>query len=179
MLTSGWTWSLFSLLSYLLLVEASNDSSVARRQDETPSWQTWGPYRPNLYFGVRPQIPETFLMGLMWASGESRDKMLKSTYPPPNGTPYVTTNESSSFQAHVFYLQSVNSGLQHCVTRASKTTACADMAGPHTTRASAVPRPSVTPSSTLTLLRTSSSQMMGTAGLFVSLEFPGRTPPVA
>ncbi|CAH0055870.1 unnamed protein product, partial [Clonostachys solani] len=33
------------------------------------SWQTWGPYRPNLYFGVRPQIPESLLMGLMWADG--------------------------------------------------------------------------------------------------------------
>jgi hypothetical protein len=27
----------------------------------------WGPYRPNLYFGVRPRIPRTLLMGLMWA----------------------------------------------------------------------------------------------------------------
>lgn len=87
MLPSGWTWSLFSLLSCLLLVEASNASSVAARQGETPSWQTWGPYRPNLYFGVRPQISEAFLMGLMWASGESRDKMLKSTYPPPERHP--------------------------------------------------------------------------------------------
>lgn len=80
MSTSGWAWTLLSLLSHLLLVEASNDSSVAGRQDGAPSWQTWGPYRPNLYFGVRPQIPETFLMGLMWASGESRSEMLKSTY---------------------------------------------------------------------------------------------------
>ena len=41
----------------------------------------WGPYRPGLYFGVRPQVPETFLMGLMWASGTSREDMLDSTYP--------------------------------------------------------------------------------------------------
>ncbi|PGH31727.1 mannosyl-oligosaccharide glucosidase [[Emmonsia] crescens] len=27
----------------------------------------WGPYRPNLYFGVRPRIPKSLLMGLMWA----------------------------------------------------------------------------------------------------------------
>ena len=39
----------------------------------------WGPYRPNLYFGVRPQIPNTLLMGLMWSSGENREAMMKST----------------------------------------------------------------------------------------------------
>lgn len=27
----------------------------------------WGPYRPNLYFGVRPRIPKSLLAGLMWA----------------------------------------------------------------------------------------------------------------
>lgn len=26
----------------------------------------WGPYRPNLYFGVRPRIPLSFMGGLMW-----------------------------------------------------------------------------------------------------------------
>ena len=27
----------------------------------------WGPYRPNLYFGIRPRIPKSLLIGLMWA----------------------------------------------------------------------------------------------------------------
>ncbi|CAJ0752540.1 22683_t:CDS:2, partial [Entrophospora sp. SA101] len=26
----------------------------------------WGTYRPNLYFGVRPRLPESLLSGLMW-----------------------------------------------------------------------------------------------------------------
>jgi len=43
-------------------------------------WQKWGPYRPNLYFGVRPQIPDTILMGLMWASGDDRSQMLSSEF---------------------------------------------------------------------------------------------------
>ncbi|TLS21588.1 uncharacterized protein PpBr36_10133 [Pyricularia pennisetigena] len=34
--------------------------------------QRWGPYRPNLYFGVRPQVPKTLLAGLMWAEGGVR-----------------------------------------------------------------------------------------------------------
>lgn len=69
------------LFGYILLsVQASNYSKKVNRGAEEDSWQTWGPYRPNLYFGVRPQIPETFLMGLMWASGESRNEMLESKY---------------------------------------------------------------------------------------------------
>ncbi|KAI3330905.1 glycoside hydrolase family 63 protein [Ustulina deusta] len=39
---------------------------------------TWGPYRPNLYFGLRPQIPETLLVGLMWADGDSLGNMLQT-----------------------------------------------------------------------------------------------------
>lgn len=27
----------------------------------------WGPYRPNLYFGVRPRIPKSLQTGLMWS----------------------------------------------------------------------------------------------------------------
>ena len=27
----------------------------------------WGPYRPNLYLGLRPRIPNSLLLGLMWA----------------------------------------------------------------------------------------------------------------
>lgn len=44
-------------------------------------WQIWGPYRPNLYFGVRPQIPETLLMGLIWASGDDRTRLVDSMSP--------------------------------------------------------------------------------------------------
>lgn len=27
----------------------------------------WGPYKPNLYFGVRPRIAQSLTAGLMWA----------------------------------------------------------------------------------------------------------------
>ena len=27
----------------------------------------WGPYRPNLYFGVRPRISKSLMGGLMWS----------------------------------------------------------------------------------------------------------------
>ncbi|KAI9778325.1 MAG: Processing alpha glucosidase I [Geoglossum umbratile] len=31
----------------------------------------WGPYRPNLYFGTRPRVPNSLLTGLMWSKVES------------------------------------------------------------------------------------------------------------
>lgn len=31
----------------------------------------WGPYRPNLYFGVRPRIPKSLMTGLVWAKVDS------------------------------------------------------------------------------------------------------------
>ncbi|KAI5289259.1 Processing alpha glucosidase I, partial [Ascosphaera acerosa] len=33
----------------------------------------WGPYRPNLYFGVRPRIPRSLLTGLLWAKVDDYD----------------------------------------------------------------------------------------------------------
>ncbi|KAK7746002.1 Processing alpha glucosidase I [Cytospora paraplurivora] len=51
---------------------------AATDRDVLVDWQTWGPYRPNLYFGVRPQIPETLLMGLMWASGDDRYRLTET-----------------------------------------------------------------------------------------------------
>lgn len=38
----------------------------------------WGPYRPNLYFGVRPQIPDTILMGMMWGQGQDKSSLIHS-----------------------------------------------------------------------------------------------------
>lgn len=39
-------------------------TEIARAQNST---LMWGPYKPNLYFGVRPRIPKSFTGGLMWA----------------------------------------------------------------------------------------------------------------
>ncbi|EEH33552.2 mannosyl-oligosaccharide glucosidase [Paracoccidioides lutzii Pb01] len=38
----------------------------------------WGPYRPNLYFGVRPRIPQSLLMGLIWAKLDDFDTVQQS-----------------------------------------------------------------------------------------------------
>lgn len=34
----------------------------------------WGPYRPNLYLGIRPRVPESLVAGLMWGKLDEQDK---------------------------------------------------------------------------------------------------------
>ena len=36
--------------------------------DEGDSSLFWGTFRPNLYFGLRPSVPNTLMTGLMWHS---------------------------------------------------------------------------------------------------------------
>lgn len=43
--------------------EAILNNEVARQNNQS---LLWGPYRPNLYFGVRPRIPKSLMTGLMW-----------------------------------------------------------------------------------------------------------------
>lgn len=38
----------------------------------------WGPYRPNLYFGIRPRLPKSLLTGLLWAKVDSFDSVQHS-----------------------------------------------------------------------------------------------------
>ena len=34
----------------------------------------WGPYRPNLYLGIRPRVPKSLIAGLMWGKLDEPDK---------------------------------------------------------------------------------------------------------
>lgn len=40
----------------------------------------WGPYRPNLYFGVRPRLPKSLMTGLMWAKVDSFENVQQSEF---------------------------------------------------------------------------------------------------
>ena len=40
----------------------------------------WGPYRPNLYFGVRPRIPKSLMTGLIWAKVDNFQKVQNSMW---------------------------------------------------------------------------------------------------
>ena len=63
---------LFSLLLFVIGIVASQDPNhvsvlikeAARANNES---LLWGPYKSNLYFGVRPRIANSLTAGLMWA----------------------------------------------------------------------------------------------------------------
>ncbi|KAI5924330.1 glycoside hydrolase [Camillea tinctor] len=75
----GFSPQLTALLSFLLLsfLLTLTPSSVLAAKDEgvlpgeigrlNNQSLLWGPYRPNLYFGVRPRIPKSIATGLLWA----------------------------------------------------------------------------------------------------------------
>ena len=54
---------LFSFISATISPDFLNAISTS-----TNSSLLWGPYRPNLYFGVRPRLPNSLLTGLLWAN---------------------------------------------------------------------------------------------------------------
>jgi mannosyl-oligosaccharide glucosidase len=53
-------WVIF--LVFLVSVEGM---TASRYEDDS---LLWGPYRPNLYFGLRPRIPDSLSFGLMWGN---------------------------------------------------------------------------------------------------------------
>ena len=52
--TMNLSWLLFLSSALTVLSQSANDSLL------------WGPYRSNLYFGLRPRIPQSLMTGLMW-----------------------------------------------------------------------------------------------------------------
>ena len=62
------------LLTGLLCLLATQlplaNAQVADIEKATNASLLWGPYRPNLYFGVRPRIPKSLMGGLLWSRVE-------------------------------------------------------------------------------------------------------------
>ena len=52
---------------------ATGDASILTSEIGRQNNQSlfWGPYKPNLYFGVRPRVPESLWTGLMWGKIET------------------------------------------------------------------------------------------------------------
>lgn len=66
-----WRSSLRAGLLGLLTVQSPlANAQVADIEKATNASLLWGPYRPNLYFGVRPRIPKSLMGGLLWTRVE-------------------------------------------------------------------------------------------------------------
>ena len=77
-----WRLSILSILLYnvtIALGEAAQEVLVesSKLPNET---LLWGPYRPNLYFGVRPRIPKSLMTGLLWAKVDSFQNVQQSRF---------------------------------------------------------------------------------------------------
>lgn len=78
------SWGLLALSSQALLPGSQVLVSASSAADiETPNNESllWGPYRPNLYFGVRPRIPKSLMGGLMWTRVEDYTSVQHSKFP--------------------------------------------------------------------------------------------------
>ena len=72
--------ALLCLLFALCARAADNDASILIDEIGRTSNQSllWGPYRPNLYFGVRPRIPKSLKAGLLWAKVDNYQDVQQS-----------------------------------------------------------------------------------------------------
>jgi len=60
-------WISSNMQLYLLLLVLAT-AAVSKPVEETDQSLLWGPYRPNLYFGIRPRLPQSLMTGLIWFS---------------------------------------------------------------------------------------------------------------
>ncbi|KAK8059496.1 glucosidase I [Apiospora saccharicola] len=69
----AYVWIVLSLFVFAAAAVSEDERTPAKT-----SWRTWAPYRPNLYFGLRLPVPDSLLMGLMWARGDDEDSIRRS-----------------------------------------------------------------------------------------------------
>lgn len=63
-------FSFVALFPYALLLSttlAADQVALSENAKLSNESLLWGPYRPNLYFGVRPRIPKSLTTALLWA----------------------------------------------------------------------------------------------------------------
>lgn len=73
--------SLWTGLACLLTLQSQlpfANAQVAEIEKASNDSLLWGPYRPNLYFGVRPRIPKSLMGGLLWTRVEDYQSVQNS-----------------------------------------------------------------------------------------------------
>lgn len=77
-------WLVTTAVALLPFLSASANAQDAPSVFTKASNDTllWGPYRPNLYFGVRPRIPKSIMTGLLWGQVEDYQTVPQSARSP-------------------------------------------------------------------------------------------------
>ncbi|KAF2846269.1 glycoside hydrolase family 63 protein [Plenodomus tracheiphilus IPT5] len=92
--------------AHLLQVVVAADQATPPPTNES---LLWGPYRPNLYMGIRPRRPDSLIAGLMWGKFEDVEKTLRhdvavsdgmakygyTTYDPRHGGQQIIEDEGN------------------------------------------------------------------------------------
>ena len=82
MMLQLWCFSALGILLSLVSVVLGDDAAqhvLSEHARVSNDSLLWGPYRPNLYFGVRPRIPKSLMTGLIWAKVDSFQGVQNST----------------------------------------------------------------------------------------------------
>ncbi len=81
--------SVVSLVAFVLSLtatcsRAADDASILISEIGRASNESllWGPYKPNLYFGVRPRIPKSLAAGLLWAKVDNFEDVQHRKFGP-------------------------------------------------------------------------------------------------
>jgi mannosyl-oligosaccharide glucosidase len=53
-------------LLWLLLTFVPSVAPLSFNSSSSSDSPVWGAYRPNLYFGLRPRLPQSLMTGLIW-----------------------------------------------------------------------------------------------------------------
>lgn len=69
-------FSFLALLSNAIALDQTVLLENAKRSNES---LLWGPYKPNLYFGLRPRIPKSLSAGLLWVKVDDFASVQTST----------------------------------------------------------------------------------------------------
>lgn len=72
-------------MQLFLLLFALVTATVSKPVDQTDQSLLWGPYRPNLYFGIRPRLPRSLMTGLMWFSAANYQSVHSAFVSFPGG----------------------------------------------------------------------------------------------
>lgn len=65
---------LAAILGALALVAPTLSKTVDSSLYSNEAPLLWGPYRPNLYLGIRSRVPESLVAGLMWGKLDEQEK---------------------------------------------------------------------------------------------------------
>lgn len=74
---------LSSIVALAATLVAADDTAILYKEVARNANQSlmWGPYRPNLYFGVRPRLPQSLMGGLMWSRVDDFESVQQSKSP--------------------------------------------------------------------------------------------------